>query len=32
MEMYAANPKVDNFWNNGPEMLQRAAEEGLLPL
>lgn len=35
MEMYEANPKVNNARNNGPEMLERvllAAESGQLPL
>ena len=35
MEMYKANPKVDNVRNNGPEMLKKAleaAESGTLPL
>ena len=35
MEMYEANPKVNNVRNNGPEMLlvaERAAENGDLPL
>ena len=35
MEMYEANPKVNNVRNNGPELLQQAtaaAEYGLLPL
>lgn len=26
MEMYEANPKVNNVSNNGPELLQQAAE------
>jgi putative SOS response-associated peptidase YedK len=35
MDMYEADPKVNNVRNNGPELLKRsvtAAEEGLLPL
>ncbi len=35
MEMYKANPKVNNVRNNGPEMLkvaEQAAVDGLLPL
>jgi putative SOS response-associated peptidase YedK len=35
MEMYKANPKVNNVRNNGPEMLkvaEQAAVNGLLPL
>ncbi len=35
MEMYEANPKVNNSRNNGPEMLKAAsaaAESGILPL
>ena len=35
MEMYGANPKVNNVRNNGPELLKQttaAAESGMLPL
>jgi len=35
MEMYAANPRVNNVRNNGPELMRAAAEaseDGLLPL
>jgi putative SOS response-associated peptidase YedK len=35
MEMYKANPKVNNVRNNGPEMLkaaEQAAVDGYLPL
>ena len=35
MEIYEANPKVNNVRNNGPEMMRiaaRAAEDGDLPL
>ncbi len=35
MEVYEANPKVNNVRNNGPEMMKaaaRAAEAGELPL
>jgi putative SOS response-associated peptidase YedK len=35
MEVYEANPKVNNVRNNGPEMMkaaERAAQEGALPL
>ena len=35
MEMYEANPKVNNVRNNGPELLKQAAaaaESGMLPL
>ena len=35
LEMYEANPKVNNARNNGPELLKRAAvatELGMLPL
>jgi len=35
MEMFAANPKVGNVRNNGPELMRAAAiaaEEGSLPL
>ena len=35
MEVHEANPKVGNFRNNGPEMMQaaiKAAEDGELPL
>ena len=35
MEMYAANPKVGNVRNNGPELMRvtfKAAESGELPL
>jgi len=35
MDMYKANPKVNNVRNNSPEMLKiagQAAVDGLLPL
>ena len=35
MEMYEANPKVNNVRNSGPELLKQAtaaAESGMLPL
>ena len=35
MEVYEANPKVNNVRNNGPEMMRaaaKAAEDGTLPL